>query len=151
MSLRDLKHEKNESSLWHDAYNFAYIQKMQKTNAKNAVDTHCLFLTTDHSLISFQREEHEIRDCPAVVITPSQLLQMFAFTRADSGYEETFIKFFASSSLGISFRYTNDDIQEILSRIGHYNGVTSNIAESILARELVSSRYSAASTDEEIN
>jgi hypothetical protein len=149
MSLRDLKHEKNESSLWHDAYNFAYIQKMQKTNAKNAVDTHCLFLTTDHSLISFQREEHEIRDCPAVVITPSQLLQMFAFTRADSGYEETFIKFFASSSLGISFRYTNDDIQEILSRIGHYNGVTSNIAESILARELVSSRYSAASTDEE--
>ena len=65
---------------------------------------------------------------------------MFAFTRADSGYEETFIKFFASSSLGISFRYTNDDIQEILSRIGHYIEI---------ARELVSSRYSAASTDEE--
>lgn len=68
---------------------------------------------------------------------------------SDSGYEETFIKFFASSSLGISFKYSNDDIQEILSRIGHYNGVTTDIAERILARELVNSRYLTASTDEE--
>lgn len=149
MSLCDVGHEKNSSSLWHDAYNFAYVQKMQKADAKNAIDTQCLFLTTDHSLIAFQREGHEIKDCPPVVITPSQLLQMFAFSRADSGYEETFIKFFASSSLGISFKYTNDDIQEILSRIGHYNGISAEIAEKILSRQLVNSRYSATTTDEE--
>lgn len=149
MSLRDPEHEKSDSGLWHDAYNFAYIQKMQKADAKNAVDTHCLFLTTDHALTAFQREDHEVKECPPVAIAPSQLLQMFAFSKADSGYEETFIKFFASSSLGISFRYSNDDIQEILSRIGHYNGVTVDIAERILARELVNSRYSTASTDEE--
>ena len=144
-----MKHEKSDSGLWHDAYNFAYIQKMQKADAKNAVDTHCLFLTTDHALTTFQREDHEVREGPPVAIAPSQLLQMFAFSKADSGYEETFIKFFASSSLGISFKYSNDDIQEILSRIGHYNGVTADIAERILARELVNSRYSTASTDEE--
>lgn len=149
MSLRDPYHEKSDPALWHDAYNFAYIQKMQKANAKNAVDTHCLFLTTDHALTAFQREDHEIKECPPVVIAPSQLLQMFAFSKADSGYEETFIKFFASSSLGISFKYNNDDIQEILSRIAHYNGVTADIAERILARELVDSRYFVASTDEE--
>ena len=149
MSLRDPDYEKSDSALWHDAYNFAYIQKMQKADAKNAIDTHCLFLTTDHALTEFQREDHEVKECPPVVIAPSQLLQMFAFSKADSGYEETFIKFFASSSLGISFKYSNDDIQEILSRIGHYNGTTPEIAERILARELVNSRYSNASTDEE--
>ena len=149
MSLRDPNHEKSDSGLWHDAYNFAYIQKMQKANAKNAVDTHCLFLTTDHALTTFQREDYEVKEEPPVVIAPSQLLQMFAFSKADSGYEETFIKFFASSSLGISFKYSNDDIQEILSRIGHYNGITAVIAERILARELVSSRYSSATSDEE--
>lgn len=149
MSLCDPEHEKSDSGLWHDAYNFAYIQKMQKADAKNAIDTQCLFLTTDHALTTFQQKNHEVNECPPVVITPSQLLQMFAFSKADSGYEETFIKFFASSSLGISFKYSNDDIQEILSRIGHYNGVNVDIAERILARELVSSRYSTASTDEE--
>lgn len=149
MSLRDPEYEKSDSGLWHDAYNFAYVQKMQKANAKNAVDTHCLFLTTDHALTTFQREDPEVKEGPPIVIAPSQLLQMFAFSKADSGYEETFIKFFASSSLGSSFKYSNDDIQEILCRIGHYNGVTTDIAERILARELVNSRYSAASTDEE--
>lgn len=149
MSLRDPNHEKSDSGLWHDAYNFAYIQKMQKADAKNAVDTHCLFLTTDHALTAFQREDYGVKEEPPVVIAPSQLLQMFAFSKADSGYEETFIKFFASSSLGISFKYSNDDIQEILSRIGHYNGVTAEIAERILARELISSRYSTAASDEE--
>lgn len=106
-------------------------------------------MTTDHALTTFQREDHEVKEEPSVVIAPSQLLQMFAFSEADSGYEETFIKFFSSSSLGISFKYSNDDIQEILSRISHYNGVTAEIAESILVRELVSSRYSAAASDEE--
>lgn len=149
MSLRDPYHDKSDSGLWHDAYNFAYVQKMQKADAKNAVDTHCLFLTTDHALTTFQREDHEAKESPPVAIAPSQLLQMFAFSKADSGYEETFIKFFASSSLGISFKYSNNDIQEILSRIDHYNGITPEIAEKILTRELVNSRYSTASTDEE--
>ena len=148
LSLRDPLHEKSDAALWHDAYNFAYVQKMQKADAKNAIDTRCLFLTTDQALTSFQREDHEAKNSAPVVIAPSQLLQMFAFSTTDSGYEETFIKFFASSSLGATFKYNNDDIQEILSRIGHYNGVSVKIAERILARELVSSRYFSA-TDEE--
>lgn len=148
LSLRDPLHEKSDAALWHDAYNFAYVQKMQKADAKNAIDTRCLFLTTDQALTSFQREDHEAKNTAPVVIAPSQLLQMFAFSTTDSGYEETFIKFFASSSLGATFKYNNDDIQEILSRIGHYNGVSVKIAERILARELVSSRYFSA-TDEE--
>ncbi len=148
MSLRDPLHEKSDFGLWHDAYNYSYVQKMQKADAKSAIDTRCLFLTTDQALTSFQREDHDARNCPPVVIAPSQLLQMFAFSTADSGYEETFIKFFASSSLGASFKYNNDDIQEILSRIGHYSGVSPEIAERILSRELVNSRYFDA-TDEE--
>lgn len=148
LSLRDPLHEKSDAVLWHDAYNFAYVQKMQKVDAKNAIDTRCLFLTTDQALTSFQREDHEVKEAAPVVIAPSQLLQMFAFSTADSDYEETFIKFFASSSLGTTFKYDNDDIQEVLSRIGHYDGVSSVIAERILSRELINSRYLAA-TDEE--
>lgn len=148
LSLRDPFHEKSDFALWHDAYNFAYVQKMQKADAKNAIDSQCLFLTTDQALTSFQREDHEAKNAAPVVIAPSQLLQMFAFSTADSGYEETFIKFFASSSLGVIFKYNNDDIQEILSRIGHYNGVSATVSERILARELVNARYLAA-TDEE--
>lgn len=97
LSLRDPLHEKSDAVLWHDAYNFAYVQKMQKVDAKNAIDTRCLFLTTDQALTSFQREDHEVKEAAPVVIAPSQLLQMFAFSTADSDYEETFIKFFASS------------------------------------------------------
>ena len=148
LSLRDPLHEKSDAVLWHDAYNFAYVQKIQKVDAKNAIDTRCLFLTTDQALTSFQREDHEVKEAAPVVIAPSQLLQMFAFSTADSDYEETFIKFFASSSLGTTFKYDNDDIQEVLSRIGHYDGVSSVIAERILSRELINSRYLAA-TDEE--
>lgn len=149
MSLSDPFHEKSEFGLWHDAYNFAYIQKMQKVDAKTAIDTGCLFLTTDQALTSFQREAHELQGCPPVVIAPSQLLQLFSFSKPDSGFEETFIKFFASSSLGYSFSYGNDDIQEILSRIEHYRGVNPDIAEKILRRELVNSRYIEAATEEE--
>lgn len=122
---------------------------MQKADARNAIDTQCLFLTTDHALTAFQREDHDAKEKPPVVITPSQLLQMFAFSKADSGYEETFIKFFASSSVGVSFEYNNNDIQEILSRIGHYNGVSPEVAERILARQIVQSRYTSATDDEE--
>lgn len=99
--------------------------------------------------MSFQREDHAVKDLPPIVIAPSQLLQMFAFSQVDSGYEETFIKFFASSSLGITFKYDNNDIQEILSRVNHYRGIDEEIAERILARQLVNSRYLNASTDEE--
>ena len=42
-----------------------------------------------------------------------------------------------------------NDIQEILSRIGHYNGVSPEVAERILARQIVQSRYTSATDDEE--
>lgn len=149
LSLADPYHEKSDAALWHDAYNLAYIQKMQRVDAKTSIETGCLFLTTDQSLATFQREDHELKEWPPIVIIPSQLLQLFSFSKPDSGYEETFIKFFASSSLGVSFQYSNNDIQEILSRIGHYKGIDSNLAERILARELVNSRYLTAETDGE--
>lgn len=147
LALRDPYHEKKDGALWHDAYNIAYIQKMQKVSAHNAIDTQCLFLTTDQALLSFQSEDHELVQCAPIVIAPSQLLQMFSFTKADNGFEETFVKFFASSSLGISFEYDNDDIQEVLSRLSHYQGVNTQIAEKILARELINSRYINEASD----
>lgn len=148
MSLRDRNYTKADGTLWHDAYNFAYIQKMQKPGAYTAIDTECLFLTADQGLLALQREDHDLKKCPPVAITPSQLLQLYSFSQPDGGYEETFIKFFASSSIGLSFEYENKDIQEILSRIGHYHGFSVEIAEKILGRMLLNSRYTDA-TDEE--
>ena len=149
MSLRDTNHEKSEYSLWHDAYNLAYIQKMQKADGKTAIDTGCLFLSTDQALTDLQNTDHKLRERPPVVISPSQLLQIFSFSKPDSGYEETFIKFFASSSLGRSFEYNNNHIQEILSRISHYQGVSPEVAEKILARTLLNNRYLVAESDAE--
>ena len=149
LSLRDAHYGKNDTTLWHDAYSMAYVRKMQKVDAKNAIDTGCLFLTTDQSIIAMQREDTDFQNQPIVVLAPSQLLQMFGFTKPDCGYEETFIKFFASSSLGVSFSYNNDDIQEILSRISHYQGVSVTIAERILARELLDDRYLRSTSEED--
>lgn len=149
LSLRDIDHEKSEPGLWHDAYNLAYVQKMQKADGKTAIDTGCLFLSTDLALTNLQCEDHELKELPPVVISPSQLLQIFSFSKPDSGYEETFIKFFASSSLGRSFAYDNSHIQEILSRISHYQGVSPELAEKILARTLVNNRYWAADSEAE--
>lgn len=149
LSLRDIAHEKSEPGLWHDAYNLAYVQKMQKADGKTAIDTGCLFLSTDQALTSLQCEDHELKELPPIVISPSQLLQIFSFSKPDSGYEETFIKFFASSSLGRSFEYDNNHIQEILSRISHYQGVSPEVAEKILARTLLNSRYWSADSEAE--
>ena len=149
LSQRASMYDKNASSLWHDAYSLAYVQKMQKVDAKNAIDTGCLFLTTDQTITSLQREDPDYKNRSIIAIAPSQLLQMFGFTKPDSGYEETFIKFFAASSLGTSFDYTNEDIQEILSRISHYQGVSASIAERILARELLNDRYFDAKSDQD--
>ena len=149
LSQRDSRYEKNDSTLWHDAYCLAYVHKMQKVDAQNAIGTGCLFLTTDQSITALQREDPDFKTQPVVAIAPSQLLQMFGFTKPDSGYEETFIKFFATSSMGSSFDYTNDDIQEILSRISHYQGVSVGVAERILARELLNNRFFDANSDED--
>lgn len=149
LSLRDVNYEKSDHGLWHDAYNMAYVQKLQKIDAKTAVDTGCLFLTTDQALTAFQQEAHMLKDSGPIAIVPSQLLQLFGFSTPDAGYEETFIKFFAASSLGRSFKYNNSDIQEIVSRISHYQGVSPEIAERVLSRELINSRYFAAKSDEE--
>ena len=149
LSMRDRAYRKADATLWHDAYSLAYIQKMQRADAKNVIDTGCLFLSTDQRLMSLQREDSEFKNRPVVAIVPSQLLQMFAFTRPDEGYEETFIKFFASSSIGVSFDYSNNDIEEILFRIAHYIDKQPEIARTILSRELLNSHYKNADTDEE--
>lgn len=149
ISLRDIEHEKSEFGIWHDAYNFAYVRRMQKVDAKTSINAGCLFLTTDQALISLQREEHEFQDEVSAVLTPSQLLQIFGFTQPKCGYEDTFVKFFAASSLGRTFKYDNSDIQEILSRINHYNGINPIVAEKILGRELVNTRYLQAETENE--
>ena len=149
ISRRDTEHEKSEFGIWHDAYNFAYVRKMQKADAKTSINAGCLLLTTDQALTSLQREDHELKEEVSVAIAPSQLLQIFAFTQPKCGYEETFVKFFAASSLGRTFQYNNSDIQEILSRINHYNGINPTVAEKILGRELVNARYSQAETEEE--
>lgn len=149
MSLRDVDNEKSEHSLWHDAYNLAYVQKMQKADGKTAIDTGCLFLSTDQALTSLQCQDHELKVLPPIVISPSQLLQIFSFSKPDSGYEETFIKFFATSSLGRSFEYDNSHIQEILSRISHYQGVNPVLAEKILSRTLLNGRYLISASDAE--
>lgn len=149
LSLRDYKHEKNDTSLWHDAYNLALVRKLQNNNAKTVIDTKCLFLTTDQTLTLLQYEDADFKQMSPISISPLQILQIFGFSKPDYDYEETFIKFFSSSSLGITFKYNNDDIQKLLSKISHYEKLEPQIAEKILCRELINSRYLNASTEEE--
>lgn len=149
LSLRDPEYKKGDYGLWHDAYNMAYVQKMQRLDAKTALDTGYLFLTTDHSLAQLQQEDHELKAMPPVSISPSQMLQIYSFSRPGMGYEETFVKFFHSSTLGSSFLYDNDDIHEIMSRISHYKNVDVAVGEKILSKIILESKYKNAQTDDE--
>lgn len=148
ISVRDTMHQKTDPSMWHDAYNIAYIQTIQNPRAHNAIDSGVIFLSTDRNLLNLQKTDYELAQYVPVIIAPSELLTIFNFSEPLSGYEETFVEFFASSSVGTVFAVSNEEIQEILSRISLYDDVDDKIAEEILLRELVSTKYKDATADE---
>lgn len=148
ISVRDTMHQKTDPSMWHDAYNIAYIQTIQNPRAHNAIDSGVIFLSTDRNLLNLQKTDYELAQYVPIIIAPSELLTIFNFSEPLSGYEETFVQFFATSSVGTVFAASNEEIQEILSRISLYDDVDDEIAEEILLRELVSSKYKEATEDE---
>ncbi|MFI3250550.1 MAG: hypothetical protein R3Y07_06265 [Eubacteriales bacterium] len=140
LSKQDWRSDKNRDSLWHDAYNMAYVRKMQKSDAKTPIDSGVLFLTADSSLLKIQTNDIELKQNLPISITPTKLLQIFSFTTPENGYEETYIHFFASSSLG-SKDYSNEEVQEIISRMSHYSDLDESVAEQVLCRLFIDKRY----------
>jgi len=150
INLFDAHNEKSPNSAWHDAYCLAYVKKQQLRNVSVAIDTKCLFLTTDTMLIKLQEKDSELKENASLVLTPSQLVQIFSFTTNAGDYVETFASLFSSASIGRNKSlYTNDDIQEILSRISHYNSYSPSISEKVLENQLLSDKFKSSESDSE--
>jgi hypothetical protein len=142
--------EKTTSALWHDAYCLATVRKAQKPSASNAVDSRCLFLTTDRQLINLQATDDELKRGIPLALTPSQLLQLFSFTTSVGNYVDTFVTLFSSAAIHRNGqRYNNEHIQEILSRISHYDFYKPEVAESILEAQLFRGGYNPEASDAE--
>ena len=143
-------YEKSDPAAWHDAYCLATVSAMQRQDATNAVDSKCLFLTTDRQLISLQTVDHELKNHIPLALTPSQLLQLFSFSTSIGDYVETFVTLFSSAAIHRhDVLYTNSDIQEILSRISHYDYYKPEVAESILESQLFRGGYNPDADDAE--
>jgi hypothetical protein len=140
--------EKQIETIYHDAYNLAYIRTQQKKNALNAIESGCLFMTSDQSLLRFQKVEPELKSHP-ICILPSQLLQIFSFNQSRDEYYDTYVNLFSSvSNTYYTTDHDNKYIQEIMGRLSQYKGLDKNVAIKILETELLNSNYTDL-TDEE--
>jgi|GEM_PF-3006684 len=137
--------EKSDSAAWHDAYCLATVKLKQQPSANSSIESKCLFLTTDKQLISMQIHDSSLKKQVPLALTPSQLLQLFSFSTSAENYIETFVTLFSSASINRSnAQYNNTDIQDILSRISHYecSSYATEVAESILENQLLNGNYS---------
>ncbi len=115
------KREAYYDVVWHDAYNIAYVRAQQKRCASTAIDTECLFLTTDQALTYLQRTDNELKDMPAFCISPSQLLQVFSFSHSRDEYYDTFIQLFSTvANCYYESGYENREIADIIGRLSQY-------------------------------
>lgn len=133
-------YQKSDMSIRHDAYNLAMVNYLRGDSVYNFLDSNTWFMTTDHSLISFQDNNYHMTDIP-IAILPSQLVQMLrVVTPANKEFDEAFIDLFSRAITPTENILSNENIQEILSRIGKYKG-SSKIAERILMDKLFRKRY----------
>jgi hypothetical protein len=83
-------------------------------------------------------------------LTPSQLLQLFSFTTSVGNYVETFVSLFSTAAIHRGRQhYDNEHIQDILSRISHYNYYKPEVAEKILEAQLFRGGYNPEADDAE--
>jgi len=144
------KDDNCDSAAWHDAYCLATVQKLQISTATNAVDSKCLFLTTDKQLIDLQSFDDEMKKSVPLALTPSQLLQLFSFTTAVGDYVETFVTLFSTAATHKGDQLLNNEhIHDILSRISHYDYYKPEVAERILEAQLFRGGYNPEADDVE--
>ena len=144
------KSDSTADVIWHDAYNMAYIKFQQKVTASSAIETGCLFMTTDQSLSLLQRTDSNLKNNPEICISPSQILQIFAFNRAKIEYYDTFIKLFSSATINYyQSSYENQEIADIIGRLSQYQTIDDAVAIRILENQLLDTAYKHAETNEE--
>lgn len=146
----DAKKEATSSVIWHDAYNMAYVSAQQKTSVSTAIDTGCLFMTTDQALTFLQKSDSDLKDAPAICISPSQILQVFSFCQSKDEYYDTFIQLFSSAAIGYyKSDYENQEIADIIGRLSQYQTMDDAISVKILETQLLNNNYKNAESNEE--
>ena len=144
-------HDKDKlyGSAWSDARVIAYVSSRQDITATNAVETKCLFMTTDGGLFALQRYDHDFNRKPPVVVLPSQLLQIISFIKPSDEYFKTFVGLFSSAASYRAVGYDNNDIQDIIGRLNRYRGVDAAVASKILGNELFMKKFASTSDEGE--
>ena len=132
-------YQKSNSAYEHDAYCLALLEAM-RGEVSSFIDSPAWFITTDRSLIRFQKNDPLFKDFPPVAILPSQLIGILGFTHpASTSYSEAFLSFFSNAFVPAQTIVSNDMIQEILGRIGYYNGSVT-LADMILSDQMLLKR-----------
>ena len=140
--------EKSDSATWHDAHCLATVSMSQMPHVASAIESKCLFLTTDRQIIDLQMADHELKTRIPLALTPSQLMQLFSFSTSSGDYTEVFVTLFSSVSIRKqNLQYDNVIIQEILSRISHYEYYKPEVAERILENQLLKGGYNPNADD----
>ena len=141
--------DKTMEPIYHDAYNLAYVKAQQKSTASTAIESGCLFMTSDQSLLHFQVNDAELKKSLPICILPSQLLQIFSFNQSKDEYYETYIRLFASAAnIYHTTGHDNKHIQEIMGRLSQYKTLDKGIAIRILETELLNANYLNATNEE---
>jgi len=141
--------DKPYNAAWNDARVIAYVLHRQDVTATNAVETKCLFMTTDRGLFALQRHDHDFNRKPPVVVLPSQLLQIISFIKPSGEYFKTFIELFSSAASYRTSGYDNNDIQDIIGRLNHYSGIDAAVASKILGNQLFMRKFASTSDEGE--
>ncbi|MDR2589695.1 MAG: hypothetical protein LBC71_01720 [Oscillospiraceae bacterium] len=144
------RYDKTDLAAWHDAYCLATVRRLQLPNAKNAIDSKCLLLTTDQQIITLQEEDNSLKNQIPIALTPSQLLQIFSFSTSVGDYVETFVKLFSTATIKKSdLGFSNAEIHEILGRLSHYEYLKPEVVESILEDQLFREGYNPQANETE--
>lgn len=149
-SSSDPRYKKSPHAIDHDATCLAMVSSLQDSSANTAIESKTIFLSTDWSLIRLQRADKEYKEKTDMVVSPSQLMQIFCMTAPETDFYDAFLGLFSSSraSFGTS-HLENEQIQQIMGRIAMYRGTTPAFAERVLSNQLIQSQFSAKVTDED--
>lgn len=149
----NVKNNKNDSLIKHDAYMLALVKENRKDNVKSFLDSNLWFLTTDHFLIRLQNYDYDLKNDIPLAILPSQLLQILRFITPSEAksYNEAFIGLFSNAFNSFDPKISSEEVQKILARISKYKNVTPRIANKVLMDNYFKRRFKKSKSKEEKN
>lgn len=142
------EYEKSDIAFEHDAYCLALVDFL-RGNQDNFIEFPAWFLTTDRSLIRFQKKESAFLRIPSVAIIPTHLLGLLGFIQPSStSFAEAFLSYFSQAFVPGQAIVSNEIVQQILGRISQYQS-NPEFAELVLSDQIFLKKLADTPDDSE--